>query len=173
MINERFGVVKFHGQPMTVVGMDKKTGDIAPEFFAQDLDWSTYKGLQNTKGHVRIIASFLSLDTDVCDREIRRFNMEAASLGKDISILVISTDLPFTQKRWCGAAGVDQVTVLSDHLKVDFGKKYGCLIKEARILRRAAFVVNRAGILTYADYMPALNQEPNYNDILIAAKAAL
>jgi thiol peroxidase len=173
MITEQLGVVKFRGQPVTVLGADKKPGEFAPEFFAQDLNWVPYKGMQNTKGRVRIIASFLSLDTDVCDREIRRFNLEAASLSKDISILVISTDLPFTQKRWCGASGVDQVTVLSDHMKGDFGKKYGCLIKEARILRRAVFVVNRAGIFTYTAYMVALNEEPNYEEVLKAARNAL
>jgi thiol peroxidase len=88
-------------------------------------------------------------------------------------IEVISTDLPFAQKRWCGAAGVDQVMVLSDHLYTDFGQKYGCLIKERRILRRAVFVVNRQGIVTYVAYMPALGVEPNYEEVLQAARDAL
>jgi thioredoxin-dependent peroxiredoxin len=122
---------------------------------------------------VRIISAVLSLETETCDRETRRFNLEAAALGKEIAILVISTDLPFTQKRWCGAAGVDQVTVLSDHMSADFGIKYGVLIKEIRAMRRAIFVVDQAGKLTYVAYMPVLGQEPEYAEVLEAAKAAL
>jgi thiol peroxidase len=99
--------------------------------------------------------------------------VEAASLSKDVVILTISADLPYAQKRWCGASGVDQVTVLSDHLAADFGAKYGCLIKEHRVLRRAVFVVNKDGKVTYAAYMPALGEEPNYAEVIEAAKAAL
>jgi thioredoxin-dependent peroxiredoxin len=173
MTIERFGIIKFRGQAVTVLGPDLKPGDVAPEFSVQTLDWSLFNGLANTPGKVRIIAAVPSLDTEVCDRETRRFNQEAAALNKDIAILVISTDLPFAQKRWCGAAGVDQVTVLSDHMDADFGVKYGCLIKETRILRRAAFVVDRAGKITYAAYMPALGEEPDYAEVLAAARAAL
>jgi thiol peroxidase len=173
MTTERFGIIKFKGKDATVLGPDLKPGDLAPEFSAQTLDWLPVEGLASTQGRVRIIAAVPSLDTEVCDRETRRFNVEAASLGKDIAILVISADLPFAQKRWCGAAGVDQVTVLSDHMAADFGVKYGCLIKEARLLRRAVFVVDRAGKITYAAYMPALGEEPDYAAVLAAAKAAL
>jgi thiol peroxidase len=170
---ERPGLIKFRGQEVTVLGADLKPGEAAPEFSVQTLEWSQFSGLANTAGKVRIIAAVPSLDTEVCDRETRRFNQEAASLGKEIAILVISTDLPFAQKRWCGAAGVDQVTVLSDHKEADFGTKYGCLIKEARILRRAIFVVNRSGKIVYAAYMPALSEEPKYAEVLAAAQAAL
>jgi thiol peroxidase len=170
---ERPGIIKFRGQEVTVLGADLNPGDMAPEFSVQTLEWSQFYGLANTAGKVRIIAAVPSLDTEVCDRETRRFNQEAAGLGKDIAILVISTDLPFAQKRWCGAAGVDQVTVLSDHKEADFGTKYGCLIKEARILRRAIFVVNRIGKIVYAAYMPVLGEEPKYAEVLAAAQAAL
>jgi len=173
MTTERFGIVKFRGQAVTVIGADLKPGEAAPEFSVQTLDWTTFNGLASTAGKVRIITALPSLDTEVCDRETRRFNVEAAALSKDITILAISTDLPYAQKRWCGAAEVDQVTVLSDHMGLDFGTKYGCLIKEARILRRAAFVVDRSGKITYAAYMPALGEEPNYAEVLAAAQAAL
>jgi thiol peroxidase len=173
MTTERFGIVKFRGLDVTVIGKDLKPGDVAPEFTVQSLDWAPFNGLANTQGKIRIITALLSMETDVCDRETRRFNQEAASLGKDIIILVISADLPYTQKRWCGATGVDQVTVLSDHMGTDFGEKYGCLIKEARVLRRAVFVVDRGGKISYAAYMPALGDEPNYAEVLAAAKAAL
>lgn len=173
MTNERTGLIKFKGQDATVVGPDLRPGDEAPEFLVQTLDWSPFYGLAGTQGKVRIIAAVPSLDTEVCDRETRRFNMEAAALGAEVAILVISADLPFAQKRWCGAAGVDQVMVLSDHMTADFGVKYGCLIKEARILRRAVFVVDRQGRITYAAYMPALGDEPDYAAVLTAARAAL
>jgi thiol peroxidase len=127
----------------------------------------------DTAGKVRIIAAVPSLETDTCDRETRRFNQEASALGRDIVIEVVSTDLPYTQKRWCGAAAIEQVMVLSDHMTAEFGEKYGCLIKERRILRRAVFVVDRQDIVVYAAYMPALGVEPNYEEVLAAARAAL
>ena len=173
MTLERFGIIKFRGQEVTVLGADLKPGEAAPEFLVQNSEWSPFHGLADTQGKVRIISSVLSLETETCDRETRRFNQEAAALGKDIVILVISNDLPFTQNRWCGASGVDQVIVLSDHMSVDFGLKYGVLIKEARVLRRAVFVVDRTGKLTYVAYMQALGEEPNYAEVLDAARAAL
>jgi thiol peroxidase len=173
MATERFGIIKFRGNEVTVIGPDLASGQPAAEFTVQGLDWAPFKGLADTSGKVRIIAAVPSLDTEVCDRETRRFNQEAAALSKDIAILVISMDLPFAQKRWCGAAGVDQVKVLSDHMAGEFGLQYGVLIKEARILRRAVFVVDRAGVITYVAYMPALGEEPNYAEVLAAAQAAL
>jgi thiol peroxidase len=170
---ERTGLIKFKGREMTVAGPDLAPGDPAPDFTAQTLDWLPFKALAETAGKVRIIAAVPSLDTDVCDRETRRFNQEAAALGVKVSILVISTDLPYAQKRWCGAAGVDQVIVLSDHMTAEFGARYGCLMKEVRVLRRAVFVVDKAGRITYAAYMPALGEEPDYAAVLEAARAAL
>ncbi len=173
MPTERHGLIKLSGKDATVIGDDIKVGDKAPDFTVQKQDWSVVKGLKETKRKVRIIAAVPSLDTAVCDRETRRFNEEASKLGKNIAILVISTDLPWTQKRWCGAAGVEQVITLSDSLKTDFGKKYGCLIKEGRVLRRAVFVVDRKRVVRYAAYMPALGEEPNYEEVIAAAQAAL
>ncbi|GJQ38087.1 MAG: putative thiol peroxidase [Anaerolineaceae bacterium] len=173
MTTERFGIIKVGGRDATVIGDDVKVGDAAPEFTVHALDWSLTRGLADTKGKVRIIAAVPSLDTDVCDRETRRFNQEAAALDKDIVIQTVSTDLPYAQKRWCGAAGVDQVMVLSDHQNAEFGEKYGVLIKERRILRRAVFVVGRDDKIVYAAYMPALGDEPNYEEVIEAAKKAL
>ncbi len=173
MSTERFGLIKVGGKDATVVGDDLKVGGKAPDFSAHANDWSVVRGLADTAGKVRIIAAVPSLDTEVCDRETRRFNEEAAALSKDIVIEVISTDLPYAQKRWCGAAGVDQVRTLSDHMNAEFGEKYGVLIKERRILRRAVFVVDRGGKLTYVAYMPQLGQEPDYPAVLDAARKAL
>jgi thiol peroxidase len=173
MATERFGLIKVGGKDATVIGNDVKVGQAAVDFTVQALDWSLKRGLEDTAGKVRIIAAVPSLDTDVCDRETRRFNQEAASLGKDIVIEVISTDLPYTQKRWCGAAGVDQVMVLSDHMTAEFSEKYAVLIKERRICRRAVFVVGRDDKFAYVAYMPALGEEPNYAEVIESAKKAL
>ena len=173
MATERFGLIKVGGKDATVIGDDVTVGQAAPDFTAHAQDWAVVHGLADTQGKVRIIAAVPSLDTDVCDRETRRFNLEAAALDKDIVIQVISTDLPYAQKRWCGAAGVDQVMVLSDHHDVDFGEKYGVLVKERRTLRRAVFVVGRDGKFVYVAYMPKTSDEPNYEEVLEAAKKAL
>lgn len=173
MANERFGLIKFDGVEQTIIGPDIKPGDAAPDFVAIGQDWREVRPLQAGAGKVIVLAAVLSLETSVCDRETRRFNTEASQLGPDVLIYTLSMDLPFTQKRWCGAAGIDQVTTLSDHLHADFGSRYGCLLKEMRILRRAAFVVGRDGKVTYADYMPVLGNEPRYDDVLAAVKKAL
>jgi len=173
MSTERFGLIQVGGKDATVVGDDLHVGQTAPDFTAQAQDWTVVRGLADTAGKVRIIAAVPSLDTDVCDRETRRFNQEAASLSNDIAIEVISTDLPYTLKRWCGAAGVDQVQTLSDHMNTELGIKYGVLIKERRILRRAVFVVGRDDRLVYVAYMAKLGDEPDYPAVLDAARKAL
>lgn len=173
MTIERFGIIKFAGKEQTVIGADIQVGQKAPEFTAQKNDWSLVKALKETRGKVRILAAVPSLDTPVCDRETRRFNEEAAKLGPDVVVLTLSMDLPVAQKRWCGAAGVDQVQTFSDVVKADFGKKYGLLMKEVRILRRAVFVVDKKGKVVYAAYMPTNGDEPRYEEVLAAARKAL
>jgi thiol peroxidase len=170
---ERKGLLQIAGNDVTIVGTDITVGQKAPEFNAHTQDWNTIAGLEHTKGKVRIIGSLPSLNTSVCDREARRFNQEAADLGENIVILVISMDLPYTLKNWCGAAGVDKVITLSDHQSAEFGEKYGVLIKERRILRRAIFVVDANDQVVYVAYMPALGEEPNYAEVIASAKKAL
>ena len=173
MTHERFGLLKFSGSEVTVIGPDILVGQKAPEFTVSAQDWSTFDGLQETKGKVRIIGSLPSLSTSVCDRETRRFNQEASGLDDRIVILTVSMDLPFTIKNWCAAAGVDRVITLSDHKNADFGQKYGVLLKEHRFLRRAVFVVDRNDRVVYSAYMPAIGDEPDYPRVLDAAKQAL
>ncbi len=173
MTVERTGLLRLNGQDVTIVGSDVTVGQPAPEFRAVTQDWSTVQVLASTQGRVRVLAALPSLETSVCDRETRRFNQEAAALGPDVVVFAISTDLPYTQKRWCAAAGIDRVTTLSDHLETEFGIRYGCLIKERRILRRAVFVVGRDGRVVYADYMPALGDEPRYEEVLAAVRRSL
>lgn len=173
MSTERKGIFRFAGQDVTIVGSDLQVGQPAPEFSAHANDWSVTKGLASTQGKVRIIGSLPSLNTSVCDRETRHFNEEASALGDGIVIVMVSMDLPWTQKNWCGAAGVDKVITLSDNKSAEFGEKYGVLIKEQRIFRRAIFVVDAKDQIVYAAYMPELKIEPNYAEVLAAARSAL
>ena len=173
MTIERVGLLKFAGNDVTVIGPDILVGQIAPEFTAVTQDWSTFNGLQDTKGKVRIISSLLSLNTSVCDRETRRFNQEATELDERIVILTVSMDLPFTIKNWCAAAGIDRVITLSDHNNAEFGQIYGVLLKEQRFFRRAVFVVDQNDMVVYSAYMPVLGDEPNYPEVLDAARHAL
>lgn len=157
----------------TILGDDVQVGQPAPEFTSVVPGWTSVNPLQDSKGKVIVLSAVPSLDTDTCDRETRRFNEEAAKLGEDIIIYTISTDFPMAQKRWCGAAGVDKVKVVSDVVEADFGIKYGLLIKERRYLRRAVFIVGRDGILTYVNYLPVLSMEPDYDEVIAEAKKAL
>jgi thioredoxin-dependent peroxiredoxin len=157
----------------TILGDDVKVGQAAPEFTSVVPGWKPVNPLQDSRGKVVILSAVPSLDTEVCDRETRRFNEEAAKLSDDILIYTISTDFPMAQKRWCGAAGVDKVKVVSDVLEAEFGLKYGLLIKQRRFFRRAVFIVDRDGKLTYVNYLPTLGQEPDYNEVIAEAKKAL
>ena len=173
MTTERNDFFKLAGKFVTIVGDDVRVGQVAPGFVSTAQDWSTVNPLQDSMGKVVILCAVPSLDTSVCDRETRRFNVDVSGMSEDIHVYVISTDLPVTQKRWCGGAGIDQVLVVSDALKRDFGKKYGCLIKETGFLRRAVFVVDRKGFIVYSAYMPELGNEPDYAAVLSAARKAL
>ncbi len=168
-MNTRKDVVTMKGRPVTLVGPELKVGQPAPDFevVANDLKpvrFSTFKG------KVCVVSSVPSLDTAVCDMETRKFNQMAAKLGEDVNILTISMDLPFAQKRWCGAAGVDRVITLSDHLHADFGKAYGVLIQELRLLARAVFVIYKTGVIRYLQLVPEISTEPDYDAVLESVK---
>ncbi len=170
---ERKGIFEFHNNPVTVIGEDIKVGDRAPEFFGYNNDWAWLPALQSTQGKVRVIGSLPSLSTSVCDRETRRFNQEAAGLGDQIALIMVSMDLPYTQKNWCAAAGIDKVLTLSDAKEAQFGKKYGVLLKEPGVFRRSIFVIDKKDNVVYAAYMPKLRDEPDYPVVLEAARNAL
>lgn len=170
---ERPAAFDFKGAKVTIVGTDQKFGDPAPAFRGQKPDWSIEDPLESTQGKVRIIGSLPSINTSVCDRETRYFNEAATELSEDVVIIMVSMDLPYAQKNWCAAAGVDGVEMFSDHLEGDFGAKYGVLLKEVRLLRRAIFVVDRDGKIVYAEYMPNFGDEPDYEAVLDAARQAL
>ena len=162
---ERTGIITMHGNPLTLLGSEIKTGDAAPDATLLDNDLTPVK-ISSYRGKVCVISSVPSLDTPVCDIETRRFNKEAEALGKDVIILTVSMDLPFAQKRWCGAAGVDRVVTLSDHRDASFGNAYGMLIKELRLLARAVYVLDREGIVRYIQIVNELSKEPDYAKVI-------
>jgi thiol peroxidase len=173
MVTVRDDVFKLGDKFATLLGDEVKVGDVAPDFTSVLTGWGTVNPLQESKGKVIILSAVPSIDTDTCDRETRRFNEEAAKLSDDIIIYTISTDFPFAQKRWCGATGVENVKLVSDVIDADFGIKYGVLIKERRYLRRSVFIVDREGKLVYVNYLPTLGEEPNYDEVINAAKEAV
>ena len=166
-MEERTGIITMKGNPLTLVGKELKVGDPAPGFEVLDNDL-TPVSLSSFKGKVCVVSAVPSLDTPVCDMETRRFNEEAGKLGADVRILTISMDLPFAQKRWCGAAGVDKVITLSDHRDASFGTAYGVLIKELRLLGRAVFVLDREGTIRYVQIVKEVTNEPDYDAVLKA-----
>ncbi len=162
--------ITFKGNPVTLMGSEVKVGDKAPSFtvLANDLSEVT---LEDSKGQVRLISVVPSLDTGVCEAQTRRFNEEASGLG-NVKVLTISVDLPFAQKRWCGANGIENVQTLSDHRDLSFGEAFGVAIKELRLLARAVFVVDSNGTVTYAEYVSEATNHPDYEAALEAAKKA-
>jgi thiol peroxidase len=162
--------VTFKEKPVTLLGNQVKVGDQAPDFkvLANDMSEVT---LADSKGSVRLIAAVPSVDTGVCDAEVRRFNEEASKLG-NVKVLTISVDLPFAQKRWCGAAGVENVQTLSDHRDLSFGKAYGVAIEGLRLLARSVFVIDSSDKITYVEYVNEVTSHPNYEAAIEAAKAA-
>ncbi|KAF0126192.1 MAG: thiol peroxidase atypical 2-Cys peroxiredoxin [Elusimicrobia bacterium] len=163
-------IVTMKGRPMTLAGDEIKPGTPAPDFKVIDNNLTPMKFLRTYNGKVVVISSVPSLDTAVCDLQTRRFNKEAESLDPDISVITISMDLPFAQKRWCGTAGVTRVQTFSDHQKGDFGKAWGVLIKDLRLLARAVFIVDKEGLVRYAQLVPEVGQEPDYDEALAALK---
>jgi thioredoxin-dependent peroxiredoxin len=163
--------VSFKGNPVSLAGGEVTVGQDAPDFKIQKIDMSDYT-LASGAGKTRIIAAVPSLDTPVCDAETRRFNEEASKLP-NVEIVCVSMDLPFAMKRWCGAAGVDQVTAASDHRDASFGSNYGVLIQGGpldRLHARAVFVIDSNNKVKYAEYVHDIAEHPNYEAVLAAAK---
>jgi thiol peroxidase len=169
IMTERPEAVALHGNPLTLTGNPVQMDQPAPN---AELTGNDMKPVQisDYRGKVVILSSVPSLDTPVCDMQTRRFNSEAASLSDDVVVLTVSMDLPFAQARWCGAAGVDQVTTLSDHRAASFGQAYGLLIKELRLLARAVLVLDREGVVRYYQLVKEVGEEPDYDAALAAVR---
>src|ERR1700747_2315869 len=158
---ERAGATTMRGNPLTLIGPELKAGDNAPDFTLVDNGLKPVT-LKETGNAVRIISVIPSLDTPVCDAQTKRFNEEAAKLP-GVDIITVSMDLPFAQKRWCGACGVDKVKMLSDHKDASFGTNYGTLIKELRIESRAIFVLDSKNTIRHVEYVKEVAEHPNYD----------
>ncbi len=169
---ERPNAVTFLGNPLTLVGKELKPGDPAPDATLVKQDLSTVK-LSDYFGKVLLISVVPSLDTGVCSAQTKRFNEEASQLPDAVRVLTVSMDLPFAQKRFCGAENVDKIEVLSDHREASFGQAYGTLVKELRIESRAVFVIDPQGIVRYVEYVPEITNHPNYDAALQAVRALL
>ena len=180
-MQERKGVITFKGNPMTLLGPEIKVGDKAPDFRVVDTGLAPVT-LADFKGKVKIISAVPSLDTPTCDTETRRFNQDAAKLPGNVVVLTVSLDLPFAQKRWCAAAGIDKVKTLSDYQDRSFASAYGVMIKELKLLSRSIFVVDgndtcaapgAAGVsatVRYIQHVKEVSQEPDYAAALAAAR---
>lgn len=159
---ERYGIVKFKGNPLTLVGNELGIGDSAPDFVVLDGDLKEI-GLKDFSGKIKIISVTPSLDTPDCDMQARRFNQEAANLPEDVVVLNISMDLPFAISRFCTVAGIDKVKAFSDHRDASFGRAYGVLIKELRLLTRAIFIIDRDNLIRYIEIVPEITDQPDYD----------
>jgi thiol peroxidase len=154
--------ITFGGNTVTLYGKQIKVGENAPDFNSIDGSLKTVK-LSDSKGKIKLISIFPSIDTSVCSMQNRRFNEEAAKFGDNVSFIAISADLPFALKRFCGAEGIDNLITLSDHKEMDFGQKYGFLINELRLLARGVVIIDQHNVVQYVEILPEIGNEPNYN----------
>ncbi|MBO4369030.1 MAG: thiol peroxidase [Desulfovibrio sp.] len=164
--------VTFQGNPLHLLGTLPKLGEKAPAFTltANDLALRT---LNDYASRIVVLLCVPSLDTPVCDMEVRRFNNEATQLSKDVVLLAVSRDLPFAQARWCGASHTSRVETLSDYRDGSFGKSYGVYLQELDLLARAVFVLDKEGIVRYSELVPEVTNEPSYSDVLCAIQKLL
>ena len=165
---ERPGAMTLRGNPFTLIGPELKVGDKAPEFDAIDGSLKPVT-LAATGNAVRVFSVVPSLDTPVCDAQTKRFNEEAANMP-GVDVYTFSMDLPFAQKRWCGAYGVDKVKMVSDHREGSFGSAFGTLIKELRIHSRAIFVLDKDNTIKHVEYVKEMSEHPNYDSVMSAVK---
>lgn len=169
-MSERTGVITFKGKPMTLTGNAIKAGDKAPNFKAVGNDLAEVT-LAQFKGKTVVVSVVPSLDTGVCDAQGKRFNDEALKLGDDVQVLIISEDLPFAQKRWCGASNATAVKTISDYKDRDFAANYGLYIKELGLLTRAVIVIGKDGSVKHCEIVPEVTTHPNYDAAIAAIKA--
>lgn len=157
--------VTFKGEPVTLIGRDIKVGEPAPDFKAVSVD-SKEIGLSDFKEKIKVINSFLSLDTPVCDMQVKEFNKDAGAFSPDVAVLSISKDLPFAQKRFCEANNINKTIALSDYKFSSFGINYGLLVKEMNLLGRGVLIIDKGGVLRYGQIVKELSSAPDYEDVL-------
>ena len=169
-MEKRTGVVTFAGNPIALLGKEVKVGDKAPAFTLLDNGLGE-KTLADYAGKVKVISVVPSLDTGVCDAQTRWFNQNVSKLGDNVVVLTVSVDLPFAQKRWCGATGIDQVETLSDHRDLSFGENYGFVLEGLRLLSRGIVVIDKDDVVRYVEYVPEVTSAVNFDAAEAATKA--
>ena len=162
--------VTLHDNTFSLQGVPLTVGDVAPDVIMADGLLTQFNLLADTAGKTRLVSVIPSIDTGICDAQTRRMNEEASNLGDNVVILTVSADLPMAQGRWCGAAGVEKVKMLSDHANMSFGQAYGTLIKELRLEQRAIFIIDDNDNVRYVEYVPEIAQHPDYDAALAALK---
>ena len=165
-------IVTMHGIELVLAGDEPQIGQAVSDIELAANDLLAVK-LSDFRGKVCVITTIPSLDTPVCDIMTRRFNKEAVSLGDDVVVLAVSTDLPFAQARWCGDAEADNIQSLSDHKEAAFGESFGVLLRDLRLLARAVFVLDKKGVLRYVQIVGELADEPDYDAALKAVAELL
>ncbi|HEY7994132.1 MAG: thiol peroxidase [Candidatus Eremiobacterales bacterium] len=176
LAQERTGLFSWKGEPMTLVGATIAPGDRAPDFNVRTVDLKPFHLSDALAGGKRaaLFVVVPSIDTGICSRETKTFNERVSALPADrIGFFTVSMDLPFAQKRWCGAEGVERMTMLSDFYDHSFGLAYGMWVKERGLLARSIFVVDRTGIVRTAQIMSDLTQEPDYEEVIALASAVI
>ncbi len=160
---------KWDGQVLALAGKEIKVGDTAPDatLVARDL---TAKKLSDWDGQIKVLLAMPSMDTPVCQSQVRQFNKDAVDFADDVVVIALSTDLPFAQERFCAAEGLDRVVTLSDHKTAEFGEKYGYLIPDLRLLSRGVVVVDRDNVVRYIEYVPEANDQVDFAKALEALK---
>ena len=169
-MEKRTGVVTFAGNPIALLGKEVKVGDKAPAFKVLDNGLGE-KTLADYAGKIKVISVVPSLDTGVCDAQTRWFNQNVSKLGENVVVLTVSVDLPFAQKRWCGAAGIDQVETLSDHRDLSFGENYGFILEGLRLLTRGIVIIDKDDVVRYVEYVPEVTSAVNFDAAEEATKA--
>jgi len=164
---ERTGVITFKGNPMTLIGPELNVGDTAPDFTVVDGGLQPVK-LSDLKGQVVLISAVPSVDTPVCELQTKTFNEKAAQLNA--KVLTISLDLPFAQKRFCGAFQIEGIACLSDYKERSFAQAFGLLIKELALITRAVFVIGKDGKVAYKEIVKEVTEHPNYDKAIEEAK---
>jgi thioredoxin-dependent peroxiredoxin len=158
----------FKGAPLKLEGTPLSESSVFPTITLVNTELGEVKTTDLLGGKVTVILSVPSLDTPVCSTEVRTFNQRATGLGEKVQVVAVSKDLPFAQKRWCGAEGVSRVTCLSDYKYDQFGKNTATYIKDWGLLSRAVFVIGPDQKLTYIHYVPEIASEPPYEEVLKA-----
>lgn len=165
--------ITFAGNPVTITGQNVAVGQVAPNFTAVKQNLSPFDFYASTEGKVKIISVAPSIDTGVCSLQTIRFNEEAGKLKDDVHIVTITVDLPFAQKRFCAAEGIENIDVVSDYRTLDFGDKYGFILQELRLLTRGIVVVDRDNKVQYVEHVQEVTNHPDYDKALDVIKGLI